>query len=85
MEETMAEALQLGEREAQIAAAREIGKLNTMQKKRLAENGAISPLVMMLHTQDFESIEASLFALLNLAFGSERSVCVRVGNSFSQT
>lgn len=68
----MAEALLYGEGEAQIAAARQIGKLDTMQKKILAENGAISPLVMMLHAPDYESIEAALFALLNLAFGSER-------------
>lgn len=73
MEEAIMEALLLGERESQIAMAREIGNLNTMQKKRLAENGAIPPLVMMLHSQDFEATEASLFALLNLAFGSERS------------
>lgn len=72
----MAEALLFGENEAKISAAREIRRLNTMQKKRLAENGAISPLVMMLHSQDYESIEAALFALLNLAFGSERFVCV---------
>lgn len=75
MESAMAEALLLGENEAKISAAREIRRLNTMQKKRLAENGAISPLVMMLHSQDYESIEAALFALLNLAFGSERCVC----------
>ncbi|XP_057791716.1 U-box domain-containing protein 4 [Salvia miltiorrhiza] len=73
MESAMAEALLYGQTEAQIAAARAIGKLDTMQKKRLAESGAISPLIMMLHAQDYESIEASLFALLNLAFGSERN------------
>lgn len=70
----MAEALLFGEKEAQIRAAREIGKLNSKQKQRLAENGVISPLVLMLHSQDYESIEAALFALLNLAFGSERLV-----------
>ncbi|KAI3474923.1 hypothetical protein Pfo_030234 [Paulownia fortunei] len=69
----MAEALLYGEREAQVLAAREIGKLNSKQKQRLAEKGAISPLVFMLHTQDYEAIEAALFALLNLAFGSERN------------
>ncbi|KAL0395718.1 UNVERIFIED_CONTAM: hypothetical protein Scaly_0020200 [Sesamum calycinum] len=69
----MAEALLFGEREAQILAAREIGKLNSKEKQRLAENGVISQLVLMLHSQDYESIEAALFALLNLAFGSERN------------
>ncbi|KAI3452481.1 hypothetical protein Pfo_009145 [Paulownia fortunei] len=69
----MAEALLYGEREAQVLAAREIGKLNSKQKQRLAEKGAISRLVFMLHTQDYEAIEAALFALLNLAFGSERN------------
>lgn len=78
MESAMAEALLFGENEAKITAAREIGSLNTMQKKRVAENGGISPLVMMLHSQDYESIEAALFALLNLAFGSERFLCVYV-------
>lgn len=78
MESAMAEALLFGENEAKITAAREIGSLNTMQKKRVAENGGISPLVMMLHSQDYESIEAALFALLNLAFGSERFLCVCV-------
>ncbi|KAL0351049.1 UNVERIFIED_CONTAM: hypothetical protein Sradi_4254100 [Sesamum radiatum] len=65
--------LEFGEREAQILAARDVGKLSTMQKQRLAENGLISPLVFMLQTQDYESVEAALFALLNLAFGSERN------------
>lgn len=72
----MAEALLFGDREAQIIAAREIGNLSTKQKKKLAENGVISPLILMLRSQDYESIEAALFALLNLAFGSERLVCV---------
>ncbi|PIN10121.1 hypothetical protein CDL12_17302 [Handroanthus impetiginosus] len=61
------------EREAQILAAREVGNLNNKQKQRLVENGIISSLVLMLHSQDYESIEAALFALLNLAFGSERN------------
>ncbi|KAL0450707.1 UNVERIFIED_CONTAM: hypothetical protein Slati_1627100 [Sesamum latifolium] len=67
------EALEFGEREAQILAARDVGKLSSKQKQRLAEKGLISPLVFMLHSQDYESVEAALFALLNLAFGSERN------------
>ncbi|XP_051117674.1 U-box domain-containing protein 4 [Andrographis paniculata] len=69
----MAEALLFGEREAQILAAREIGHLSTKQKQVLSENGVIPPLVLMLHSHDYDSVEASLFALLNLAFGSERN------------
>ncbi|KAG8384873.1 hypothetical protein BUALT_Bualt04G0163600 [Buddleja alternifolia] len=69
----MPESLLFGEREAQILGAKEIGKLNSKQKQRLAEKGVISRLIFMLHSQDYESIEAALFALLNLAFGSERN------------
>ncbi|KAL3813819.1 hypothetical protein ACJIZ3_015087 [Penstemon smallii] len=69
----MAEALLFGEREAQILAAREIGNLNSKQKQRLVEKRVISQLIVMLHSHDYDSIEASLFALLNLAFGSERN------------
>ncbi|PIN17921.1 Ubiquitin--protein ligase [Handroanthus impetiginosus] len=73
MEAAIAEALLSGEREAQVLAAREIGKLTSKQKQKLAEKGVISSLILMLHAQDYESIEAGLFALLNLAFGSERN------------
>ncbi|KAL2240560.1 U-box domain-containing protein 4 [Sesamum indicum] len=66
-------ALEFGEREAQISAARDVGKLSSKQKQILAEKGLISQLVFMLHTQDYQSVEAALFALLNLAFGSERN------------
>ena len=61
-----------GERESQILAANEVSNLTTKQKHKLAERGVIEPLISMLHSQDYEAIEAALFALLSLAFGSER-------------
>ncbi|KAL6587454.1 hypothetical protein OROMI_000432 [Orobanche minor] len=75
----MAEALLFGEKEAQILAAKEIEKLNSRQKQKLAEKGVISPLVLMLHNQDYESIEAALFALLNLAFGMNKLRIAKAG------
>ncbi|KAK9271494.1 hypothetical protein L1049_001853 [Liquidambar formosana] len=74
------EALFHGDKEAQIQAATEIGKLSSKQKHKLAEKGVISPLVVMLHSQDYEAIEAALLALLSLAFGSERNK-VRIAKS----
>ncbi|KAL3629172.1 hypothetical protein CASFOL_026394 [Castilleja foliolosa] len=70
----MAESLQFGEIDVQVSAARGVCKLNSKQKLNLSENGIVIPLVSMLHFQDYESIEAALYALLNLAFGSERRV-----------
>lgn len=63
-----------GEREAQIGAANELANLSSKQRHKLAERGVISPLISMLHSQDYEAIKAALFALLSLAFGSERLV-----------
>ncbi|GER29510.1 ARM repeat superfamily protein [Striga asiatica] len=80
METAIAKALLFGEREARIFAAREIGKLNCNERQKLAENGAIPPLIFMLESQDYESIEAALLALLNLAFGSERNK-IRIAKS----
>ncbi|XP_073147992.1 U-box domain-containing protein 45 [Henckelia pumila] len=74
MEAAMAEALLFGDAETRVLAARDIGKLNKKQKHILAEKGVVSSLVLMLHaTQDYESIQAALCALLNLAYGSERN------------
>ncbi|CAK9161760.1 unnamed protein product [Ilex paraguariensis] len=74
MEEEMVEALLFGDKEAQVLAARELGKSTSKQRHKLAERGVIAPLVSMLHAQDYEAIEAALFALLSLAFGSERFI-----------
>ncbi|KAK2975255.1 hypothetical protein RJ640_028007 [Escallonia rubra] len=73
MEEVTVEALLSCDREARILAARGIRNLTSKQRHRLAESGAIPPLVLMLCSQDYEAIEAALLALLTLAFGSERN------------
>ncbi|KAF2292262.1 hypothetical protein GH714_018290 [Hevea brasiliensis] len=73
MEEFVVQNLFNGEREAQIQAAAQLGKLTSKQRHKLAERGIISPLISMLQCQDYEAIEAALFALLSLAFGSERN------------
>uniref|UniRef100_A0A2N9ISN2 U-box domain-containing protein n=1 Tax=Fagus sylvatica TaxID=28930 RepID=A0A2N9ISN2_FAGSY len=73
MEEMVVENLFNGEREAQIEAARELSKLSSKQRHKLVERGVMSPLILMLHSQDYEAIEAALFALLSFAFGSERN------------
>ncbi|XP_075654855.1 U-box domain-containing protein 45-like [Castanea sativa] len=73
MEEMVVGNLFNGERDAQIQAARELSKLSSKQRHKLAERGVMSPLILMLHSQDYEAIEAALFALLSLAFGSERN------------
>ncbi|KAH7532450.1 hypothetical protein FEM48_Zijuj04G0021200 [Ziziphus jujuba var. spinosa] len=75
MEKTVEENLFNGEREAQIQAATELANLSSKQKHKLAERGVIVPLLSMLHSQNYEAIEAALFALLSLAFGSERTKC----------
>ncbi|EOY02519.1 hypothetical protein QUC31_018122 [Theobroma cacao] len=73
MEDLVVENLFSGDREVQIQAATELSKLSSKQRHRMAERGIISPLVSMLQSQDYEAIEASLLALLGLAFGSERN------------
>ncbi|CAA3021651.1 U-box domain-containing protein 2-like [Olea europaea var. sylvestris] len=80
MEEVVVEALRLSGRDGRIAAAREVAKYNSKQRQRVAEKGVISPLVLMLSEQDYEAIEAALFALLSLAFGSERNK-IRIAKS----
>lgn len=67
-------ALLSGDTEARVLAARELNNLKTKKKHKLIERGIIVPLVSMLCTQDYDAVEASLTALLNMAFGSERSV-----------
>ncbi|CAK7328132.1 unnamed protein product [Dovyalis caffra] len=73
MEEFLVQNLCDGRREVRIQAATELGKLNTKQRHKLAERGVIAPLISMLQSQDYEAIEAALFALLSLAFGNERN------------
>ncbi|OMO69328.1 Armadillo [Corchorus olitorius] len=73
MEDLVVENLFSGNNQVQIQAATQLSKLSSKQRHRLAERGIISPLVSMLQSQDFEAIQASLLALLGLAFGSERN------------
>ncbi|KAF5479675.1 hypothetical protein F2P56_000476 [Juglans regia] len=73
MEEVVIENLFNGEGEVQVEAARDLSKLSSKQRQKLAERGVIEPLILMLHSQDYDAIEAALFALLSLAFGSERN------------
>ncbi|CAA2987612.1 u-box domain-containing 3 [Olea europaea subsp. europaea] len=80
MEEVVVEALSFSCRDGRIAAARDVAKYNSKQRQRVAEKGVISPLVLMLSEQDYETIEAALFALLSLAFGSERNK-IRIAKS----
>ncbi|KAL2505220.1 ARM repeat superfamily protein [Abeliophyllum distichum] len=80
MEEEVVEALRFGGGEGRIAAAREVAKFSSKQRQRVTEEGVISPLVLMLCEQDYEAIEAALFALLSLAFGSERNK-IRIAKS----
>ncbi|KAF5746895.1 hypothetical protein HS088_TW06G01071 [Tripterygium wilfordii] len=73
MEDLVMENLFNGDKESQIRAATELGRLKSKQRQYLADRGVIVPLVSMLQSQDYEAIEAALFALLSLACGSERN------------
>ncbi|XP_024029547.1 U-box domain-containing protein 6 [Morus notabilis] len=73
MENVVLENLFSDEREARIRGANELANLGSKQRHKLAERGIIEPLISMIHSQDCDAIEAALFALLSLAFGSERS------------
>ncbi|XP_050380031.1 U-box domain-containing protein 6 [Argentina anserina] len=73
MEELLLQNLVTGDVVAQIQAATQLGNLSGKQRQSLAERGVMLPLISMLHSQDFEAIEAALLALLSLAFGSERN------------
>nr|GLL26468.1 U-box domain-containing protein 3 [Ipomoea trifida] len=73
MEEMVVEALIFGDRKSQIMAAKQVGQFTRKQRHKIAEKDIIPPLISMLHSQDYEAIEASLLALLNLAYGSERN------------
>jgi hypothetical protein len=74
MEKEIVENLWNGDSEAQIQAAMELSRLCNKQKLKLAENGVMVPLVSMLHSENYEVIEASLCAFLSLSFGSDRLV-----------
>ncbi|KAF8010928.1 hypothetical protein BT93_J1534 [Corymbia citriodora subsp. variegata] len=73
MEEFVVDALLSGDEGEQIQGAIEMSKLSSKQRHKLADRGVIPPLISMLYSQDFGAMEASLFALLALASGSERN------------
>ncbi|XP_024978712.1 U-box domain-containing protein 3 [Cynara cardunculus var. scolymus] len=75
------EALLFGDHEAKIAAAEAVIHLTNKQRHKLADNGAIPPIVSMLHAPpDFKSLESAIFALMSLAYGSERNK-IRIAKS----
>ncbi|XP_010248635.1 PREDICTED: U-box domain-containing protein 10 [Nelumbo nucifera] len=74
MEDLVVEALFNGGRETQIRAATYLTKLTTEAKNLLVDKGVVTPLVFMLCSkQDYEAIEAALFALLSLATRSQKN------------
>ncbi|KAJ8549894.1 hypothetical protein K7X08_033601 [Anisodus acutangulus] len=73
MEEMVVEALLFGDKQAQLLAARQVAQFSTKQRHNIAEKGVVPPLILMLSTDDYEVIEAALFALLSIAFRSERN------------
>ncbi|XP_059284689.1 U-box domain-containing protein 4 isoform X2 [Lycium ferocissimum] len=73
MEEMVVEALLFGDRQAQLLAARQLAQFSTKQRHNIAQKGIVPPLILMLSTSDYEAIEAALFALLSIAFRSERN------------
>ncbi|KAI3768799.1 hypothetical protein L2E82_19633 [Cichorium intybus] len=78
---TVVEALLFGDNEAKAAATEAVIHFTNKQRHKLADNGAIPPLVSMLHnTRDFKALESALFALLSLAYGSERNK-IRIAKS----
>ncbi|XP_019182587.1 PREDICTED: U-box domain-containing protein 3 [Ipomoea nil] len=73
MEEMVVEALIFGDAKSRVMAAKQVGQFTRKQRHKIPEKDIIPPLISMLHSQDYEAIEASLLALLNLAYGSERN------------
>ncbi|RDY04400.1 U-box domain-containing protein 3, partial [Mucuna pruriens] len=73
MEEEVVENLWNGDRKSQIQAAIKLGRLSSKQRHKLEGSGVMVPLVSMLHSENYEAIEAALCALLSLSFGSERN------------
>ncbi|KAK4710546.1 hypothetical protein R3W88_005059 [Solanum pinnatisectum] len=73
MEEMVVEALLFGDRQAQLLAARQLAQFSSKQRHKIAEKGIVPPLILMMSTNDCEVIEVALFALLSIAFCSERN------------
>lgn len=72
-EVNVAEALLYGDHEAKTAALEAVAHLTNKERHKLADNGLISLIVSMLHNPShFKSLESAIFALLSLAYGSEK-------------
>ncbi|XP_071711190.1 U-box domain-containing protein 45 [Rutidosis leptorrhynchoides] len=71
----LVKALSFGDHEAKAAAVEAVIHLtNKGQRHKLGDNGAIIPIVSMLHAaRDFKSAESAVLALLSLTYGSERN------------
>ncbi|KAK4347744.1 hypothetical protein RND71_034083 [Anisodus tanguticus] len=52
---------------------RQVAQFSNKQRHKIVEKGVVPPLILMLSTNDYEAIEAALFALLSIAFRSERN------------
>ncbi|XP_014507959.1 uncharacterized protein LOC106767548 [Vigna radiata var. radiata] len=73
MEKEVVESLWNGHVESQIQAALELCRLSSKQRHKLEESRVMVPLISMLHSENYEAVEAALCALLSLSFGSERN------------
>ncbi|CAM8988747.1 unnamed protein product [Rhodiola kirilowii] len=67
------EALINGDREAQMNAAQEMIDMKSKQRQKLVEKGVIHPLILMMRSGDEDVAGLALYALISLAFGSERN------------
>jgi len=74
MEKEVVESLWNGDGESQIQAALELCRFSSKQRQKLEESRVMVPLISMLHSENYEAIEAALCALLSLSFGCERLV-----------
>ncbi|ESW22921.1 hypothetical protein PHAVU_004G006400 [Phaseolus vulgaris] len=73
MAKEVVESLWNGGEESQIQAALELCRFSSRQRQKLEESRVMVPLVSMLHSENYEAIEAALCALLSLSFGCERN------------
>ncbi|KAI3904366.1 hypothetical protein MKW92_026399 [Papaver armeniacum] len=80
--EELVEALVCGEREVQIQAAIQVSELRSSQKRTMDVDIVVNGLVSMLRSQDYEAIEASLYALISVSSGSDRNK-IRIAKSGS--
>ncbi|CAN4081736.1 unnamed protein product [Withania somnifera] len=84
MEKMVVEALLFGDRQAQLLAARQLAQFPSKQRHNIADKGIVPSLILMLNTNDYEAIEAALFALLSIAF-CKNDQLVELGVAFLLT